>query len=237
MNKTWVLFGATSIIAQEFAHIAAQHGCSLILIGRASEQLGVLAADFRLRYHTTCETILWDFAEDVQTLVHVLQKRKEDISLFLAHSLMVNNNALTAKNIDAVIRVNINSTIQFIHGYFEKPQAEHQVLFVSSVAAVRGRAKNSLYGGSKAAVEVYLEGLQQSAKKSQTITIASLGFIDTKLTFGEPGIFYASSPKQCAKACWKAIRAGKRRFYHPWFWRWIMGIIYYLPFFLFLRVH
>ncbi len=236
MNKTWVIFGATSIIAQEFAHIAAQNGHSLILIARDVQQLTVIAADLQLRYRIPCETILCDFAEDVQTLVHALQNKHEDISLFIAHSVMFNNENVTPQTITTTIQVNIDSTMQFVHGYLNKPQAKHQVVYISSVAAVRGRAKNSLYAGSKAAIEVYLEGVQQSAKKSQQITIARLGFIDTKLTFGEPGIFYASSPKQCAKACWQAVKSGKHRFYHPWFWRWIMMIIKHLPFVLFKKV-
>lgn len=236
MNKTWVIFGATSIISQEFAHIAAQNGHSLILIARDAQQLEVIAADLQLRYRIPCETIRCDFAEEIQTLVHALQNKKEDISLFLAQSVMINNAQLTSQAISTTIQVNIQSTLQFIHAYLNKPQETHQLLYISSVAAVRGRAKNSLYGGSKAAVEVYLEGLQQSAKKTQKITIARLGFIDTKLTFGEPGIFYASPPKQCAQACWKAVKAGKRKFYHPRFWWWIMMIIKHLPFMLFKKV-
>ena len=97
-------------------------------------------------------------------------------------------------------------------------QKQHTILYLSSVAACRGRAKNSLYGASKTAIEIYLQGLQQAATKQQHITIARLGFIDTKQTYGVPGIFYAAPPKECAEACWKAIKRKKRLFYFPKFW-------------------
>jgi hypothetical protein len=85
-------------------------------------------------------------------------------------------------------------------------------------------------------VEVYLQGLQQAAGSSQHITIARLGFIDTHVTYGEPGIFYASPPKACANACWQALKTKKRTIYHPSFWQWIMSVITHLPFFVYKRM-
>ena len=144
--------------------------------------------------------------------------------------MMSNNDKLTDHTLEQLLTVNVTNTIQLIHAYWNKKQTEHHLLFLSSVAACKGRAKNSLYGASKAAVEVYLQGLQQAASNSQHITIARLGYIDTHVTYGQPGIFYASPPKACAKACWHAVKTKKRLLYHPFFWRYIMGIITHLPF-------
>ena len=235
-NRTWVITGATSNIAKELAHLAALAGHALILVGRDPKQLSVIAADIRLRYRVSCEALIQDFSEDIRPLKAHLERCPDEVDLVIAHSLMINNEKLNSEQIAALIKVNIESTIQLIHTYWHKPQSKHQLLFLSSVAAARGRAKNSLYGASKAAVEVYLQGLQQSASKTQHITIARLGFIDTKLTFGEPGIFYAATPKSCAKACWHALSARKRIFYFPFFWRFIMTIIRCLPFFVYKRM-
>ena len=233
MKTTWVILGASSIIAEEFAHLAAIEGHALILVGRDAPQLEIIANDISLRYRVACGIIHCDFSNDIEGLVQQLQNIPDELALFIAASVIIENDQLSALAIKTLINVNILSITQIIHGFMQKTQSSHRLLFFSSVAASRGRAKNSLYGASKAAIEVYLQGLQQSASASQHITIARLGFIDTAQTFGLPGIFYASPPKACAKACWKAVKKNKPLIYHPFFWRYIMAIIASLPFMLY----
>lgn len=235
-KKTWMLVGATSIIANEFAHLAAAAGHPLILVGRDTLQLGVIADDLTLRHRVAVEILTVDLNEDIGDLLNTIQSTPQDIALFIAHSVIIENANLTPARIDALVKTNILSTVHLIHTYLTKQQPDYQLLFLSSVAACRGRAKNSLYGGSKAAIEVYLQGLQQQANPSTTITVARLGFIDTVQTYGVPGIFYASPPAACAKACWDNLHRRKRLFYHPGFWRLIMAVIKRLPFFLYRRM-
>ena len=235
-SKTWLITGASSLIAQEFARLAAKSGCNLILLARNPEELNVIAGDFRLRYKIQCTTVVIDFATSIDATLNQLMKEICEFSLFIAHSLTLNNEALTHETINALIQTNITSTVQLIQAYFARKQRDYELIFLSSVAAERGRAKNSLYGASKKTIEVYLEGLQQQAKPHEHITIARLGFIDTAQTYGLPGVFYASPPEYCANACWKAAAKRKRIIYHPFFWRYIMGIIKRLPFVLYKRL-
>ena len=235
-GRTWAIIGATSIIAEKFAHCAAESGNSLLLVGRCLPQLKVIAADIALRYQVHCDVISADFNHDIHQLIRILEHTK-NLDLFIAHSMMMDNNKLTHKTIAELLNVNVVNTVQLIHAYWNKQQTEHRVLFLSSVAACRGRAKNSLYGASKATIELYLEGLQQAATNSQHITIARLGYIDTHMTYAQTGIFYASPPKACAKACWRAIMSNKRHLYHPFFWRHIMALITHLPFFIYKKMN
>lgn len=234
--RTWLILGATSIIAEEFAHLAAQAGQNLLLVGRNTAQLEIITADIRTRYQVSCDYLFTDFADDLTKVLKILTESQMELDLFVAHSYIKQNSELNAKHIKELINVNLLSTTQLINAYLQKSQSQHRLIFLSSVAACRGRAKNSLYGGSKAAIEVYLEGLQQAGKDTLQITIARLGFIDTNQTYGVPGIFYASPPKSCAKACWQASYSRKRLIYHPFFWRFIMALITRLPFFIYKRM-
>lgn len=236
MKRTWVILGAASIIANEFCHLVASAGHDLILVGRNTLQLDVVADDLMLRHKVNCEVLTVDLSSDFSLVIERLQRAEQTFSLFIAHSAVIDNNQLNAAAIETIIKTNVLSTVQLIHAYLHKWQKSHQLIFLSSVAACRGRAKNSLYGGSKAAIEVYLQGLQQTASNKTVIAIARLGFIDTIQTYGAEGIFYASSPKQCARACWKALKKKKRLIYHPFFWRYIMAVICCLPFFIFRRI-
>lgn len=234
-KRTWAILGATSIIAKEFAQLAAKEGHALLLVGRHPAQLAIIAADLTLRYGAHCDVITADFSNNINQLIKILEHHKH-VDLFIAHSFMMNNDQLNCERIKQLVDVNITSIAQLIDAYLHKKQREHHLLFLSSVAACKGRAKNSLYGASKAAIEVYLQGLQQAASPKQHITIARLGFIDTHVTYDEPGIFYASPPKACAKACWNALHAHKRLIYHPFFWRYITLILNHLPFFVYKKM-
>jgi short-subunit dehydrogenase len=232
-TRTWVILGATSIIAEHFAHLVAQSGDNLRLVGRDRSQLEIIAQDIQLRYQISCEIIIIDMAKQDSQLLTVLNSKDQELDLFIAHSDFTENNNLNAQSITQLIEVNILATSLLIHTYLNMNQKKHNLIYLSSVAACRGRFKNSLYGGSKAAIETYLQGLQQAASENQNLLIARLGFIDTKQTYGVPGVFYAAPTQDCAKACWKALKQKKRLIYFPFFWRIIMGVVTRIPFFLF----
>lgn len=235
-QRTWAIIGATSIIAEDFAHLVASLGHRLRLVGREKDQLTLISQDIQLRHHVPCDVVLMDMTEPAEKLASVLSQEGEELDLFIAHSDFTDNDHLNNKTITQLIDVNILATTLLIHTYLNTKQTEHHLIYLSSAAACRGRAKNSLYGASKAAIEVYLEGLQQAATKNQHITIARLGFIDTKQTYGLPGIFYAAPPKDCAQACLKAMKRKKRLIYYPGFWRVIMAVITHLPFFIYKKM-
>lgn len=224
-SRTWIIVGATSIIAKHFAHIAAKEGHDLLLVGRDAQQLALIAQDIRLRFPIVCDVNLFE-------LDTLFASKSNEFDLFIAHSQLTPNTDLDAKLIKQLLEVNVITTSVLVHSYLQRPQKKHHLIYLSSVAACRGRAKNSLYGASKAAIEIYLEGLQQMAKSNQHISIARLGFIDTHQTYGLSGAFYCAHPKACAQACWEAVNTNKRLFYYPRFWRIMMFLIRITPFFV-----
>ncbi len=235
-DRTWVILGATSIIAEQFAHCAAKTNHRLYLVGRQEAQLHLIANDIQLRYHVRCEVLITDMANKPEMVLNVLKDHAYELDLFIAYSDFTDNDHLNTNTISQLIKINIETIVLFINTYLSRKQLKHNLLYLSSVAACRGRAKNSLYGASKACIEVYLQGLQQAATNNQQITIARLGFVDTKQTYGLPGVFYAGPPNACAKACWNALNKKKRIFYYPFFWWAIMAIITRLPFFIYKKM-
>ena len=234
--RTWVIIGATSVIAKNIAHSAAQSGNKIRLVGRDKIQLEIIAQDITLRFKVPCDFLVIDVTASPQQLLAALSGDENELDLLIAQSDLTENEHLNEQSIIKLIETNIVASALLIYHYLKLPQEQHNLLYLSSVAACRGRAKNSLYGGSKAAIEVYLQGLQQAATPSTYITVARLGFIDTRQTYGKSGIFYAAPPQQCAKACWKAMNKRKALIYYPGFWRLIMGIVMRVPFILFKKM-
>lgn len=180
----------------------------LVLVGRQASQLDIIAKDIRLRYPVSCEVLLVDLATQTDKLLTVLQHDTRELDVFIAHSDFTDNLHLNTETITQLIKTNILTTTLLIHSYFNRSQKEYHLLFLSSVAACRGRAKTACMGRVKQVLKfIYRD--TTSCVKNQHITIARLGFIDTKQTYGVPGVFYAASPYSCAQACLKALNHKK----------------------------
>ena len=57
MNSTWIILGATSTIAREFARLLAERGDGLVLCGRDTVDMVATAADCRARGAALAEVI------------------------------------------------------------------------------------------------------------------------------------------------------------------------------------
>ena len=74
---------------------------------------------------------------------------------------------------------------------------------ISSVAGIRGRAKNYVYGASKSAINTFFSGLRQRYSKDNiSFTSVILGFVNTKMTKDEKINKYLNSePKNSKENC------------------------------------
>lgn len=245
MNKCcWVIAGATSAIAIQFAHEVAKGGHHLILLGRNSANLSALQADLHFRYSTSVDCIFFDALktdEHEAIAKKCLDLAKGPINLLVAFGVMFSGMASDNSVAQAVATVNANftgvvSTIFSFMPYF-KQQKQGHIVILGSVAGDRGRESNFVYGSAKAALIPFCDGLRATLLSDNvSVTLMKLGFIDTPLTFGKPGVFLVAKPEDCARACLLAAKNKKAEKYFPWFWRWIMLIFKYMPRFLLYRL-
>jgi len=105
------------------------------------------------------------------------------------------------------------------------------IVGIASVSGVRGRAKNYIYGSSKAALITYLSGLRNKLDKSKVnvLTVIS-GYVQTKKSpKNELSKSLVVHPKQLAKKIFIAQQEQKSIIYSSYVWRIIMFIIKILP--------
>ena len=77
---------------------------------------------------------------------------------------------------------------------------------------------------------MFLQGLRSRlCKHGVRVVTVKPGFMDTKMTFGKPGLFLVASPDKAAAAIVKGMNGKSDVLYVPWFWRWIMLIIKSIP--------
>jgi short-subunit dehydrogenase len=235
MTYRWIITGATSPISEAFAHLVAKEKHPILLIGRNKEKLLSIKQNLNIRYDIPVTILLHDFSKN--NIEPLLDNMKRIPSfLFLVHSLQKKNDALSIESITDMVKTNVESTLFMIFSYLQHNQSTKGIIFISSVAENRGRNKNSLYGATKRAVSLYLEGVQQTPLANTTITIAKLGIIDTPST-ESISFKYKGDPTKTAISIYDAFKQEKRHLYYPRFWKIIMGIISALPFCLFKRLN
>jgi len=164
MNKRHILiFGATSAIAERTARRLAARGHVIALAGRDRERLDDIASDLRHRGAAHCSVHLFN-AERPDTIPDIVAEAAASRALtdvLIAHALPQPGSWPGEPGLQRYIRVNTTSAIACMH-----EMAEHfarneggLIAWLSSSAALRGRRKNWLYGASKAAGDVALEGI------------------------------------------------------------------------------
>ena len=112
------------------------------------------------------------------------------------------------------------------------------IVGITSVAGLRGRGKNYIYGSTKAAFIAYLNGLRNSLTKFNVNVLTVIpGFIKTKKSIQPnfPGILF-TTPKDLATHIFDSQQANRSIIYSAFIWRVIMLIIKFIPDFIFKRM-
>jgi short-subunit dehydrogenase len=239
-GETWVVLGASSAVARAFAEEVATHGADVILAGRDLEDLERTAGDIVVRHGRRAEVLAFDALEAGAHAAFARACREganagaATLNVFLAFAAMPPQAALEAdvalarRTVEATY-VGAVSILLHLAPVIEA-QKGGRIVIVGSVAGDRGRPKNFVYGSAKAGLHAFAEGLRGRLFRSgASVTLVKPGFIDTAMTWGQPGQFLVASPRDCARACRRAALRGRETVYFPGFWRLIMLIIRNIP--------
>jgi decaprenylphospho-beta-D-erythro-pentofuranosid-2-ulose 2-reductase len=109
-------------------------------------------------------------------------------------------------------------------------QMHGQILQISSVAGIRPRKRNFVYGVSKFGVDFIAQGLQkQSVEKNVFITILRPGFVHTKMTTNMSPAPFATEKSKVAKIATRALKKKSRIVYAPRILLFVMLVLKLLP--------
>lgn len=243
-NKNVLIVGATSSLARAFAAELALQGANLILSARNLNEAEKIASDLTIRFG--CKTSVKKFtAENYDEHQHFFEEVVNSNSTIdgafvsigeLGEQAKAQTQFSAAKTIIESNYLGVASLLTYIANYFEI-RKEGFIIVIGSVAGDRGRQSNYVYGSAKSALATFVQGLRNRlAKANVHVMTVKPGFIDSKMTFGKPGMFLVASPKTAAIAIYQALKAKKLIVYVPWFWAIIMLIIRSVPERLFMRL-
>lgn len=238
-----LVVGATSAIAEATARLWAARGDALYLAARRENLLAAGADDLRLRGARAVAFERFDVLE-AKSHEHLITRAEAAIGpldcVFVAHGTLADQAACLAHPEAAVREIEVNgvSTVALVlraASHFEVRGAG-AIAVVTSVAGMRGRQSNFVYGSAKALVSTLLEGLRHRLHpRGVAVVDIRPGFVDTPMTVAfRKGALWVS-PERVARDIVAAVDRRAGVVYTPWFWRWIMLVIRHLPEFVLFR--
>ena len=233
-RKTVVILGATCNLGIELCFIYAKNNFNLILISRNSIKNQELKNSLQQKFSnisvSTYELDILDL--DNQNLVYNNIKDKP-IGIISLIGETHNVEKIYDKKLTNIININFTNLINFLIYFlkdFEKKN-EGFLICVSSVAGLRGRSKNFIYGSAKAALITFLSGCRSYYNNNNIFIMTVLpGFIgNSKDEKNRIKSFLQIEPSALAKKIFIAHKKRKEIVYSSNLWRLIMLIIQILP--------
>lgn len=242
--KKILIIGATSAIAQETARNFARDGDALFLVARDPAKLEAVVRDLRTRGAARVESFAMDANDFAQHgfVIHEAVEILEGLDIALiAHGTLPDQKACERDFAEAEkeLKTNFLSTVSLLTvlaNHLEEKKSG-TIAVITSVAGVRGRPSNYVYGAAKGATSIFLSGLRARLVRSGVSVLdVKPGFVDTPMTAAFKKNLLFASPESVGRGIYKAILKKKDVVYLPWFWRWIMMVARMLPETVFKRL-
>ena len=190
-GKTAIITGAGKGLGKAMAGALAAEGVNVGLIARTAQDLKSVAAELKQKYPdiniTYATADVGSLAEVKDAVAKIKNELKTvDILINNAGVLKVGNVLeLPVEDWEQVFRINVLGTYYVVHEVLPliMQQGKGDIINVASTAGLKGAAKMSAYGASKAAVINFTEALMQEVRKSNIrVTTVNPSTIATDMT-------------------------------------------------------
>ena len=240
-KNTVTILGATCKLGIELSFIYAKNNYNLILISRNYYKIQNLKKSLEKKFRNISIEIHELDILNLENQKKIFDNIKEVSTGII--SLIGETHYVTSikeKKLINIINVNFTYLTNFICFFLEEFEKKNDgfVICVSSVAGLRGRAKNIFYGSAKAALITFLSGCRNYFNNTNIFIMTVLpGFIrnnDDKKSKIEK--ILQVEPYILAKKIFLAHKQKKQILYSSFFWKLIMNLIQILPNFIFNKI-
>ncbi len=240
-----IILGATSGIALEIQRLLARQGRELLLVARSPQRLAEIQADLAARGAQQVVTYSADLAS-IQQHAAIFDFARHTFpdfdTVLLAYGSMRDQKG-SETSVDTLLeelQVNFVSAAAILTLFAADLERRRTgcLAAITSVAGDRGRRSNYVYGSSKGALSLFLQGLRSRLHPAgvRVITIKP-GPVQTPMTDHLHNSARFADPQQVAR---DIVRALERRspdvLYTPKIWRYIMTAVQQIPEGIFKRL-
>ncbi|SFK71496.1 SDR family NAD(P)-dependent oxidoreductase [Amycolatopsis sacchari] len=223
MSGTVLVLGGRSEIGLEVARRLAEPGRKIVLAARRSADLGEQEA--ALREAGAADVVRVEFdADDLASHRTVLERVAAEHGpldvVVVAFGILGDQRRAEA---DAAHAAAIAHTdyLAHVHVLTElvnllKAQGSGRIVVFSSVAGIRVRRANYVYGSAKAGLDGFASGLADALHGGPVkLLLVRPGFVIGRMTAGMPPAPFSSTPSQVADATVSALRRGRGEVWVP----------------------
>jgi len=244
MTKTVLVIGARSDIGIAVARAFAAQGYAVQLAARNAPSLENDRADVAIRSSQGAslhEIDALDLA-GLEAFVDTLPVLPDVVVCAVGYMGEQKRNETDLAEMATVLRSNFEGPAALLGVLANRMAARGSgtLVGISSVAGVRGRAANYVYGSAKAGFSAFLSGLRNRLAKDKTgvhVVTVLPGFVYTQMTQGmDLPAKLTAQPKEVGDAIVKAVEKGRNVIYVRPIWQIVMLIIRHIPEFQFKKM-
>lgn len=240
MPRRVLIIGATSEIAAHVASLQADAGHRLYLVARNEARLGALVEELGEAVVGFEVADLDQLEANAARVARAVETLGEIDEVLIAHGYLGDQLRSEAELSEAlaIVHTNFTSVVSLLiplANHFETRGRGH-IAVITSVAGERGRPRNFTYGAAKGGLTRYLEGLRSRlGPLGVRVHNLKLGPVDTPMTVDhEKTALFAEAPA-VAQRIVTAMQGRRHVVYIPWFWRWIMALVRWMPEWIFQK--
>ncbi len=222
LQSVLVLGGTSEIALASLTALDLADGAQVVLAGRDLQALRA-AAD-GLPGGVVGHALHWDaagMADGADAVVAEAVRLVGDLDLVLAAAGVLGDQAAAERSTAAavqVLQVNfVGVAAACLAGAIRLREQGHGTLAVlSSVAGLRARRANFVYGSSKAGLDAFASGLADALHGSGArVVVIRPGFVHTRMTKGMEPAPFSTTPEVVGAAVAAAVRSGAPQTYVP----------------------
>lgn len=249
--KRVLILGASSELGKHLAFEFASNGYNIILTSRNLNEIKKISKKIDSKYSVECNYFYFDILHDVADELIKKIKIIPDIIISTVgfneqHWLETNysnwkNNKFNEDIFHKILSTNFTYIAILIENLILlslNNKKNLSLIILTSVAGIRGRSKNYVYGAAKSALIEYLSGLRQRYSRNNIKIMTVIpGYIKTNsLSYRSMNSTFAISPERLANIIYKSHKKEKDIVYGP-YWYLLSILIKLIPesIFKFLR--
>lgn len=238
-----VIIGASSGLGRQIAENLARRGKNILIISRNERDLVSIANDLQIRFSITIKYLVTDInnKEETKKISDYLDSDNSVAHVYITSGYITDTDDgfSMSEHFDLLVDTNYKSVIRIIAiftNYF-KAKGKGNIIICSSIAVIRPRKSNVIYGSSKAALDFYARALQHQFSKSRIkIQLYRLGYMNTAMTYGKKLLLPNSNTDIVAQKIIKNRTKNVRLKYLPSYWKIVELILKHLPWFIYKRI-
>lgn len=243
--QTAVVLGGTSDIARAIMRVlVARRLRHLVLAGRDQVGLTTAADELLALGATSVETVLFDVADVTghTSFAHEAAARLGQIDLVLVSTGVLGEQAADGRDPEATARVldtNFTGPAAAMVAFADvlERQGHGRMVVMSSVAGVRVRRANFVYGASKAGLDGFAQGMGAALwGTGATVMIVRPGWVATRMTAGRPPGMLATTAERVARDVVAGLERGSTIVWSPPVLKWVFAALRVLPSALWRRI-